>query len=258
MQMQCRISDFNRRLERRAAKEVFEWARTVRSRIAAHNAAQETDTTAGIAVRRIRHFVVVEFATDFKGVLPGRVRDVIHNLRDRIGSLEFRPLESAETGKEISAKADAGQAASKGPAYTCIQTVRRSRGAQVVRQRRLVQAVVADARLVHPARTGSPDPVATYYLCSGVNRREPLLLQLGEVFYVSGIVSKKVGSADTVLIVQPVVAFADEIVDMHDVVKSVRDADGLAGGQGGIDICLIVRRESGTAAGDGPAREGAS
>ena len=87
-----------------------------------------------------------------------------------------------------------------GSGYTCIQTVGGGGRVEVARQSRLVEAVVANAGLVHEAGGGSPNPVTSDHLCASVNIGEPFLLQFGKVFDGAGVVSKKVGPADAAVV----------------------------------------------------------
>ena len=96
----------------------------------------------------------MHFATEFQGVFTRSVGDVIHELRDRIGPLKFRPLEPAEPGEEVTAKTNARQAAGVRSAYARIQPVGRSRSVEIARQGRLVQPVVANAGLIDPTGLG--------------------------------------------------------------------------------------------------------
>src|ERR1700722_889497 len=232
VQLQGWISHLDRRLKWRAPQEVFERARTVGTGVRAHHAAQERDTASGIAVGGVGYLVVVEVSAEFKSVLTGSVRDVIYKLRDRIGPLKLWPLESPQAGEKISAKADARETTCVRSAHAGIQTVRRGRSVEIIRQRGLVQPVVADARLVYPACAGSPNPVAAQHLRTGVDRGEPFLLQFWEVLNVAGVVSKKVGAADAASFIEPVVHFADEVFDVDHVVKSVSNTDALGVVQG--------------------------
>src|SRR5579864_9816921 len=105
--MQRRIPYFHRRLERQSSKEILQRSRPSRTWVCAHDAAQERNAATSIAIRGVRDFVVVHFAAELNRVFTRCVRDMIHELRDRIGPLKFRPLETAKSRKEITAKADA-------------------------------------------------------------------------------------------------------------------------------------------------------
>src|ERR1700678_1155594 len=121
MQMERRISDLDRRFERLACQEIFEGSRS--GSASDCDATEKSYATSSIAVRGVRHFVVVQFAANFQSGPAGCIRNVIDYLRDRIRSLKLRPLETAQAGKEITAKSDAREAAGERSVYTCIQAV---------------------------------------------------------------------------------------------------------------------------------------
>src|SRR5579871_3874008 len=173
----------------------------------------------------------MEFGAQLDGMLAGRVRDVIDKLRNGIRTLELGPLESAEAREEIAAEADTRQAAGERPAHAGIQTVTGRWRVQIARQRRLIQAVVAGPRFVHPARARSPDPASTNHLRPRVNVREPILLQLGKIFHRARVVSEEVSTVDAVTIVQVIVDLSHNIIDMDDVVEPIRNSDGLSRSQ---------------------------
>ena len=176
VQLQRRVSHFDRGFEWKAGKEIFQRARTIRSRICTCDTTEESNAAARISVGRVPHVVVVQFGSDLYRMLARRVGDVVGKLRDGIGSLEFRPFEAAESGEEISAKTDSGQASGKRAADSCIETVARGRGVEIARQRWLVQTVVAKPQLIDPAGSGRPDPAAAHNLRAGVDLGSPFLL----------------------------------------------------------------------------------
>src|ERR1700757_5253743 len=169
----------------------------------------------------------MEFAAKFQGVLARRVGNLIYKLRDRVGALELRPFKTAQSREKVTAETDARQTSSKSAAHACVQSVRRGRRVEIARQRRLVQAVVAGAKLIYPLGTGSPNPVAAEHLRPGVNLGEPFLLQFREIFHRSGVVAEEVLASDAVVPVDPEIQFCDEVVDVDVVVESVCDPDAL-------------------------------
>src|SRR6266576_132961 len=171
-------------------------------------------------------------------MLARSVRDVIYELRDRVGSLEFRPLESSQTGEEIPAKADAGETARERSARSGVQTVGRGRRVEIARQSGLIETVVASTEFVQQMGVRRVDPVSSDDLGAGVNLREPFLLVLRKVLDGPGIISEEVGPANAAAVVDSEIQLPHDIVDMNDVIESVRDADPLR----------VFQRESGAVA----------
>ena len=108
----------------------------------------------------------MNFAAELESMFASGVRNVIDELRDGVRPLEFRPLESAQAGEEISAKTNARQAAGVRPADSSIQAVSGRGRIQITGQRGLIEAVVADSGFIYPLRIGSPDPVSADHLGS--------------------------------------------------------------------------------------------
>ena len=99
---------------------------------------------------------------------------------------------------------------------------------EIARQRRLVEPVVAHSCFVDPARAGSPYPAPAHDLRSGVNVGKPFLLQLGKILHSPAVIAKKIHDGDAAAVIQPVVHLADQVVDVHDLIKPVGNADALA------------------------------
>ncbi len=126
MNIPPRVAGKNRGLERRAGKEILQLlsieeiprAAGIRS-----IAAQESDAATSVAEGSPGEGVAMDFAAEFQGMLAGVVGNVINELSDAVRSLKLGPLESAQAGEEISAKADARQAAGEGTGNTRVKTV---------------------------------------------------------------------------------------------------------------------------------------
>ena len=127
VQLQRRVSHFDRGFEWKAGKEIFQRARTIRSRICTCDTTEESNAAARISVGRVPHVVVVHFGSDLYRMLARRVGDVVGKLRDGIRSLELGPFETAEPWEKIAAKTDPGQASGKRAADSRIETVARGR-----------------------------------------------------------------------------------------------------------------------------------
>src|SRR5256885_2488789 len=128
----------------------------------------------------------------FEGGLDLVLQAVFQDRLEGIRSLELRPLESAETGEEVSAKSDARQASGKRAAHAGIEAICRCRRVEIAWQRRLVQAVVARAELVDPVRARSIDPIPSDDLRPGVNLRPPPILQFRKIFDRAGVVPEEI------------------------------------------------------------------
>ena len=126
---------------------------------------------------------------------PG-VRDVIDELRDRVRTLELRPLESAQAGNEGSGKTDARKPAGERAAYARVQSIGRCGSIQIARQRRLIQTVVADPGFIHPPGIRRKDPASAQHLRARVNFGAPLRLQFRKVFHCPVVVAIEISSAD--------------------------------------------------------------
>src|SRR5437868_9341614 len=112
----------------------------------------------------------MNFATELESVFADSIGNVINELGNGVRPLELWPLESAQTGEEISTEADAGQPASqRSDSHSGVETITRCRCIQIARQRGLVEAVVSESGFVHPTRTGNPYPTTPDHLGSGVN-----------------------------------------------------------------------------------------
>src|SRR5208337_1787577 len=175
--------------------------------------------------------------------------DVVDELHDGVRSLELRPLETTQTGEEISAKPDARQSARVRTREAAgVEPITGPGCVQIARQGWLVQAVVANARFIHPMRIGIPRPTSAHHLGPRVNVRSPPRLILREVFHGSRVIPEEVHPADAALIVDVEIYLADRVVDLDVVWESV----------GNIDVGIIVKGEAGSVACNRRARERAS
>ena len=86
-------------------------------------ATQESDAATGIAIRGIGNLIAMHFSAKLEGMLSRGVRNVVDELGDGIGPLELRPLETAKSREEISAKTDARQSSGERPGHAGIKTV---------------------------------------------------------------------------------------------------------------------------------------
>src|SRR5579864_6562215 len=170
------------------------------------------------------------------------IRNVVDKLGERIRPLKLWPLEGALSRNECAGKSDAGQSSSERTAYTGGEAVSRRWSVEVPRQRGLVQAAVADARLIHPSRIGSPNPVASDHLGASVYFRPPLRFQLRKILGRSGIVSKEVCAANRMALGQIVIHLGDHIIGIGNVGEALHEA--------GTEI--VVDRKAGAGARDRP------
>src|SRR5258708_40247014 len=99
------IANLNGRLEWIAGKKIFQRCRAV-SRSYGH-AAQECDAASSVAKRAATHAVTMQFAAELEGMRSHGVGSMVDELRDRVRSLEFRPLKSAQAGNECSSESAA-------------------------------------------------------------------------------------------------------------------------------------------------------
>src|ERR1035438_1385272 len=183
----------------------------------------------------------MQFAAELEGVVAGGAGNVIDDLRDRVRSLELWPLESTQAGKEISAKADARQAAGKGTGEAAlVEPVARTRSIEIARQGRLVQAGIANSRFVHPTGTRGPRPVSAHHLGPGMNVRPPSILVLRKIFDRPRVVSEKIHSAYAAPLVDIEIHFSDRVVNLDVIGESVRNRNALG----------IISRETTAVAGD--------
>src|SRR3984957_18059982 len=156
-----------------------------------------------------------------------RVRNMIDELSDGVRPLELWPFETTQAGDKRSGKANARQPSGEWTAHSRVQTVARRRRAEIPGQRRLVEAVVADASFVHPAGAGRPNPAASDHLRPGVDLRSPLGLQLRKIFHRPRVIPVKINSAHAVALVEVVIDFRQRVVDSNIVAKSRLGADPL-------------------------------
>src|SRR6202521_5686058 len=176
----------------------------------------------------------MQFSAELDRVAARRAGNMVDELHDGVRSLKLRPLETTQAGKEISAKPDARESTRVRTREASVESITAPGRFQIARHGRLVEAVVADACFIHPERAWSPRPASSKHLSASMNDRPPPRLQLGEVFHRSRVISKEVHSADTVLIVEVEVHFANRVVDLDVVGESVGD----------IDARIIVDREA--------------
>ncbi len=136
----------------------------------------------------------------------------------------------------------------KGPLTPVFESVAGCGSVDVAGQCGLVEAVVAEAGFVDPARAGSPDPVSSDDLGAGVNLGAPVGLQLGKVFHRAVVVSEEIHAADAIALVEVVIDLGQQVVDAHVVWKSLNNVDALR----------VVNREASAIAGYGGARDAAA
>src|SRR5229473_1366512 len=126
MDLAARVAGLYRRLERRTREKVLQLGSVEgggRVRGIRGVAAKKCDTTPSIAKRTAAKGLAVELPAELDGVFSCDVGDVIDKLGDRVRSLELRPLESAQTGEEISRETNAGQATGQGTAHAGVETI---------------------------------------------------------------------------------------------------------------------------------------
>src|ERR1019366_5415929 len=101
------------------------------------------------------------------------------------------------------------------------------RGSAVVRRGRgLVEAVVTEARFVHPVRTGNPRPVLARHLGARVDPRLPLRLELTGVGYQTAVVAEEIHGGQDVFVIGVKVHLADGVVGTYGIGEPVIDRVG--------------------------------
>src|ERR1700685_274574 len=145
MQVPPGITREHRSFERIAGQKIFQRRRSVGIGCSWSqcDAAQESDAAPGVAERTTAHIIAMQLTAELQGMFSGSIGNVVDKLDDIVGPLKLRPLEAAQSGEEVSAKADARQPSSKRTGHTRIKTVIRRWRIEIARQRRLVEAVVA-------------------------------------------------------------------------------------------------------------------
>src|ERR1700686_3321093 len=169
----------------------------------------------------------MQLAAELERVRAGSVGNLIDELLDGVGSLELRPFEATQAGKEISAKPDARQSAREWTRDAGVEPVAGRGCVQIARQCRLIKAVISKACFIHPAWTGSPRPTSANHLGPRVDVRSPPRLQLGKVFYRSCVVPEEVHPANAVVLVEVDVHFADCVLNLDVVGESIRNSNAL-------------------------------
>src|SRR5579883_746365 len=164
MQIPPWITDQHGRFKRIAGKKIVQ-----RRGVGKGYAAEKSDTSARVAESAALYVIAMQFTAKLECMLTGRIRNLVNKLVDGVWSLEFRPLECAQSGDESSRETNARQAARERPTDSGIQAVCRCRSVQISGERRLVEAVVAITGLVHPLRIRSPNPTSAKDLSTGVN-----------------------------------------------------------------------------------------
>src|SRR6516164_2811149 len=122
-------------------------------------ASAEVDAALCISERAAVETVAVYLDAELQCMDAARVRNVVHKLETRIGSLQFRPLESAQC-LELAEKPDSRQSAGKRCGNNAgVKSVSRVRIHVVIAVvGGLVEPVVPEAGLIHPVRGRDPDP----------------------------------------------------------------------------------------------------
>src|SRR5208282_215295 len=123
MQMPPRITREHGCLERVAGKEILQCGGSVGIRRCRSqgDATQESNAAAGVAKRSTAHVVPMDLAAEFQSVFSCGVGDVVDELDDIVGALKLGPLEAAQSGEEVSAKADTRQPSSVWTAHARIE-----------------------------------------------------------------------------------------------------------------------------------------
>src|ERR1700733_12439087 len=197
---------------------------------------------------------MVNFRSELEGVFANYVRDVIDELHSRIRALHFRPVKSPQflreniEGRDV----DAGQSAVERIGYTGVQAVIAGGNSVIVRKRRLVQPVVAEAGFVSPLGTRNMGPIDAGHLRPGMDLRQPFGLEFARIAHRSVVVAIKISAADGVAVVDVVVHFADCVVGAHAVGKTEVDRSGAGW------IGAKIRRETAAVAGNRRAQSAAA
>src|SRR5450432_1107102 len=158
-------------------------------------ASQKLETPARSAIGAAAETIAMLFDSEFDDMPSNGARDVIHKLIPRIGPLHFGPIESANSGYRKSEKSQdiqTWQPSVERIRYPGVESIGRRRHRVIIGKCRLVQPVVAESRLIDPARRWRPHPIQAGYLSAGMNLRKPFRLQLRGVLYRAVVVPKEI------------------------------------------------------------------
>src|ERR1022692_1869040 len=221
MRMPRRIAREHRCLERVAGEEVFQ-----RSRCGQGDAAQERDAAPRVAKGATVHFVPMDRAAELQSMLPGSVGHVVDKLSKRVRTLKLRPLETAQSGEEVSGKADTRQPSREGTAHARVKTVTRGRSIEIARQGGLVEPVGAEPDFIDPTCAGGKNPATSDHLGACVDLGSPLVLQFRKILHRPRVIPEKIHAADALARSEVVIDLGDYVVDSNLVGKAVDDIDG--------------------------------
>src|ERR1700733_472170 len=147
---------------------------------------------------------------------------MVNPLISLVRSLNLGPLESAESFEKAAETMDfySRQTAIEWVSDTVIDAEALRRFVMIGRKSWLIKTVVSKPQLVSPSGSRCPDPRRAEYLCSRVNQRQPLRLKLNRIIHRSGIVSKEIGTGQSIAVIDVVVDLSDRVVSAYGVRKS--------------------------------------